>query len=154
GELIEDRAEFRPFADQLVVVELLELGVALADEAVPDRVPEQRAFRVAPDVAEAVAVPLGDGAGDHGAVGGDDPAAADLLLLEQGPGVGVLFLQRLGIEHRPIGSEPDQDREEDDDEGEEFDDLSVHAFASRRARSEIRSSSARRTKLATTELPP
>ena len=48
GELVEDRPEFRFFADQLVVVELLELGVALAHEAVPDRVPEQRPFGVAP----------------------------------------------------------------------------------------------------------
>ena len=117
AQLVEDRAEFGFVADQLVVVELLELGVALPDEAVADRVAVERALRVAAHVAQAGAVALGDRAGDHGAVGGEDPAALDLLLLEQRPLVGVLFLQRLGVEDRPVGREADQDREEDDDEG-------------------------------------
>ena len=146
-------------------MELLELGVALAHEAVPDRVPVERAFGIPADEAEAVAAALLDRAGDHGAVGGEDAAAADLLLLQQQALVGLLLLQRLGVEDRPPGREPDQDPEEDDDEGEELDDLAVHSaprasarppgsVASRRARSEINSNRARRTKLATIELPP
>src|SRR4029077_7170969 len=122
----------------------------------------ERPFRVAADEAKGVAVALRDRAGDHGPVGGEAPAAADLLLLQQRSFVGFLVFQRLGVEDRPVGREPDQDAEEDDDEGEEFDDLPVHcapsvrfgSTASRRARSEIKSSRATRTKLATTELPP
>jgi hypothetical protein len=117
-------------------------------------VAEQGAFGIAPDVAAGIAAALRDRAGENRPVGGEDPAAADLLLLEQRPLVGVLFLQRLGVEDGPVGREPDQHREQDDEEGEELDDLAIHDLASRRARSEIRSSSARRTKLATIELPP
>ena len=110
GQLVEDRAEFGFFADQFFVVELLELGLAVSDEAVADRVAEERALR-------------GSGGRSAGwrpcpsaidlaitrAVGGEDAAAADLLLLEQRPLVGFLFLQRLGVEDRPVGREADQD---------------------------------------------
>ena len=96
-------------------------------EAVADRVAVERAFGIAADVARGVAAALRDRAGDHRAVGGEDAAAADLLLLEQRTLVGLLFLQRLGVEDRPPGREADQDPEEDDDEGEQFDDLAVHA---------------------------
>ncbi len=164
AQLVEDRAELRAVADQLVVVGLLELAVALADEAVADRVPVERPLRIAAHVAQVGAVALRDRAGDHRAVGGEDAAARDLLLLQQRPLVGRLFLQRLRVEHRPVGREADQHREEDDDQAEQLDDLAVHdpssaatprgAVASRRARSEISSSRASSTKLATIELPP
>ena len=94
-QLVEDRAEFGFVADQLVVVELLELGVAVLDEAVADRVAEEAAFGIAAHVAHAGAMTLGHRAGDHGAVGGEDPAALDLLLLEQRALVGFFSLSAL-----------------------------------------------------------
>jgi hypothetical protein len=164
GEFVDQRGEFGFFADQFVVVELLELAVAIAHEAVADRVSEERALRVAPHVAQAGSVALGDRAGDDDAVGGEDPPALDLLLLQQRTLVGRLLLQRVRVEDRPVGGEADQHREEGDDEAEQLDDLAVHegpnaraavgAVTWRRARSEISSSSASSTKLATIELPP
>ena len=105
---------------------LLELAVSLAHEAVADRVPVQRPFGVATHVAQAVAMPLWHRAGEHGSVVREDPAALDLLLLEQRALVGFLVLQCLRVEDRPPGREADQDREEDDDQAEELDDLAVH----------------------------
>ena len=98
--------------------------------------------------------------GDQLAVGGEDLAALDLLRLEQRPLVLGLRLELLGVEDRPVAGEPDEQREEHQDADVEAGDRRVHAITSagpdcgRRARSEISSSSASRTMLAMTELPP
>ncbi len=126
AQLVEDRDELGVVADQLVVVVLLELGVALLHEAVADRVPEQLPLGVAAHVAQPGAVPLVHGAGDHRPVGGEDAPAPDLLLLEQRPLVGALLLQRLGVEHGPVAGEADEDGKEEDDEPKELGDLGVH----------------------------
>ncbi len=73
-----------------------------------------------------------DRVGDDAAVGGEDPAPFDLLLQQQWAMVGGVVLQRLGVEHRPVGGEADQHREEDDDQPEQLDDLAVHAPSSAR----------------------
>ena len=64
------------------------------DEAVADRVAEQRALRVVAHVDRVVALPSGSSCGDHGAVVGEDVAALDLLLLQQRAAVGRVGLER------------------------------------------------------------
>ena len=84
-ELVENGEELGLVPDQLVVVGELEADPTTVDEAVADRVAEQRALRVVADVDLVVALPDRRRVGDHRAVVGDDVAALDLLLLEQRP---------------------------------------------------------------------
>ena len=163
-ELVDDREELGLVADQLVVVGELEADAAALDEAVADRVAEQAPLRVLADEDPLGALAARIRGRDHRAVGGEDVAAVDLLLLEQRPLVGDVVLQSLGVEDRPVRGEAEQQRVEHDDDAEELDDRRVHAYsasiasASRRARrralSETIRSSARRMKFATIELPP
>ena len=83
AELVDDRGELVLLADQQVVLGELDPGAADLDEAVADRVAEQRALRVAAHVDRAAAAALGQALGDQHAVGGGDRAARDLLLLDQ-----------------------------------------------------------------------
>ncbi len=125
-ELVEDRGELGILPDQLPVVGLLELGVALLGEAVADRVAIEAAQGVPADELGRRALPGADRAGDHRAVIGEDAAALDLLRGEQRPLVDPLVLEIVGIENRPVRREPDQHREQDGDEREQLDDPGVH----------------------------
>src|SRR3954453_14599382 len=99
---------------------------------------------------------------DHRAVVGEDVPPLDSLLLEQGPPVRGVRLQRARVEHRPVRGEAEEQRVEEQDEAEELDDLTVHSAAPasacnqtrRRDLSETIKRSASRTKFATIELPP
>src|SRR5206468_4851892 len=148
-----------------VVVVALEPALTAIEEAVADRMAEQAALRIMALVEAAGALALLRGAGDHRAVVAEDRAPVDLQLLQQGAPVDPLFLQRLRVEHRPVGRKSDQHREHQHDQAVELCDLGVHVGSGtgspsaapaswRRARSEIKSNSASSTKLATIELPP
>ena len=129
-QLVEDRAEFRFFADQLVVVELLELGVAVAARSC-SRSGGRRARL--------------PGSGGRSAARRPCPSATDFAITvpsaarmrprgicccsSSGRLLASFSFSAFGVEDRPVGREADQDAEEDDDEGEQFDDLPVHAGA-------------------------
>ena len=97
-----------------------------------------------------------------------DRAALDFCAsISSSAGSRASLAQLLGVEDRPVGREPDDRREEQQDEHEEAEigafiraspavraHAARRASAGRRARSEIISSSASRTMFATTELPP
>ncbi len=157
ADLVDDRDELVLLAGQRRVLGPLEAARPLGDEAVADRVAEQRALRIATHVLVGLVLAGLRRVRDHLTVGGRDLAALDLLRLEQRPLVLGLRLEVGGVEDRPVAREPDEQREQDEDDGEQAADRDVHRAASgsgRRARSEISSSSATRTMLAITELPP
>src|SRR3954447_14252334 len=99
---------------------------------------------------------------DHRAVVGEDVAPLDPLLLEQGPPVRGVRLQRARVEHRPVRGEAEEQGVQKQDEAEELDDLPVHSAAPASACNRTRrrdlwetiNKGASRTKFATIELPP
>src|SRR5262249_43712071 len=125
----------------------------LAHEAVADGVREQPPLWIGPHVA---VVGLLERAREHGFVARADDAAADLLLFDELAVVARVVAQRVGLEDRPARRVAHEPGEEHDEEDEDAGDGSVNrgSTASRRARSETSSSSARSTKLARIDEPP
>ena len=157
ADLVDDRDELVLLAGQGRVLGPLEPARPLGDEAVADRVAEQRTLRVLADVLVGLVLAGLGRVRDHLAVGGRDLAALDLLRLEQRPLVLRLRLEIVGVEDRPLAREPDEQGEEQQDDREQAADRDVHSGtpgSGRRARSEISSSRATRTMFAITELPP
>ena len=158
ADLVDDRDELVLLAGQRRVLGPLEPARPLGDEAVADRVAEQRPLRVLADVLVGLVLAGLGRVRDHLAVGGRDLAALDLLRLEQRPLVLRLRLEIVGVEDRPLAREADEQGEEQQDDREQAADRDVHGGTlpapGRRARSEISSSRATRTMLAITELPP
>jgi hypothetical protein len=123
-ELVEDRLQVGGVlaVEQRIAV-ALDAGAAEVGEGVADRVGELAACRIGAFVG---AFGSAHAVRQHGAVGGDDRAAFDPLLLEQRARVEMVFAQRGGFEDRPARGERDEHREQQHDQAEQADDRGVH----------------------------
>ena len=90
--------------------------------------PEQAARRDRCARRTAATSPTRAVARQHGPSRADDQPAPDLLLLEQRALVRAVRLEPVGVEHRPVGREGDQQREQQHDEAEQVADARVHAL--------------------------
>ncbi len=153
---VEERAEVRVRAGQVVVLGPLEPRLRATLRRVADRLREEPVVRVAPVEEGLAADPPADVPREPVAVPREDQAAPDLELRDALDRVVLPVLEPRDRPGLPVGGRDDEGRDEPDRGDGEPDDLAVHAASPRAvfARCETRSSPASRTKLATTLDPP
>jgi hypothetical protein len=143
-------------AGELFVVHTFQAGTAVAEAVVP----KPRRGEAPQGIFAEIVLPLTAVLRELLAIGRQDEAPLDLHLLLDRPGVGRVHLQARRRPYLDIGEHEDEPHEQGHKEVEEPADGPIHSACpadrgrSLSALSLARSSSASRTKLATTELPP